>query len=546
MFITENFGLTYYEYVYKILSKLTIHQEIDSCGDTFPYYLVYLHGLNNHVNKGFCYLSVNVDDTVNFYTCENILSGYIEVLSSELVYISYFLPECVKLLSHDEKLQAKIAYDNWKQDMFITENFGLTYCEYMDKILSKLTIHQEIDSDGKSVNGCSNTVVNNVDSSKTNTCTNKKFQIPQFIEDTLSDDVDNKGVICDPNFPNKVRGFINHSSAYFTFIGPVKVADTIRNTGVPNYQSARFPLLSGLNIKAWERLLYNYPNKFLIQYIKFGFPLSICNHDNLKVTYVNNHHSATEHPQAVQDYINKELEYGALLGPVKHVTSSHFHCSPLLTRPKDDDKSRIILNLSHPQGQSLNDNVDKLRFDNRHFSLKLVSVDDIIQEILACDSPLIFKIDVSRAFRNLRVDPVDVLKLGISWNGSFYLHSAIAFGWMHGTSAYQMVADAIAHTITTRGGKILPYVDDFVVVSEEGIAKGIFCDLADIFTELGLPMNPDKKIPPSTSLTCLGITIDILNSTIAIDHQKLCAIYEECIRVHNKKYLSKRSPITSR
>ena len=85
---------------------------LEACGDTFPYYLVYLHGLNNHVNKGFYYLSVNVDDTVSFYTCENIPSGYLEVLSSELVHISYFLQECVKLLSHVEKLQAKIAYDN--------------------------------------------------------------------------------------------------------------------------------------------------------------------------------------------------------------------------------------------------------------------------------------------------------------------------------------------------------------------------------------------------------------------------------------------------
>ena len=76
-----------------------------------------------------------------------------------------------------------------------------------------------------------------------------------------------------------------------------------------------------------------------------------------------------------------------------------------------------------------------------------------------------FKIDVSRAFRNLRVDPVDVLKLGIPWDGSFYLGSAIAFGLTHGMSVFQMVANAIAHIITTTGGKVLPHVDDFVVIA---------------------------------------------------------------------------------
>ena len=205
--------------------------------------------------------------------------------------------------------------------------------------------------------------------------------------------------------------------------------------------------------------------------------------------------------------------------------------STLLTRPKDEDKRRIFLNLSHPQGESLNDNVVKTNFDNIPFSLKLVTVDDIVQEILALHSPLIFKIDVSRAFRNLRVDPVDVLKLGISWHGSYYLDSLIAFGWLLGTSAFQMVADAIAHIMTSKDGKVRPYVDDFVVVAEEDIAESLFENLANIFNKVGLPMNRDKIVPPCTSMTCLGINIDILHNTLSIDHDKLASIYQECTRV---------------
>ena len=68
-----------------------------------------------------------------------------------------------------------------------------------------------------------------------------------------------------------------------------------------------------------------------------------------------------------------------------------------------------------------------------------------------------------------------------------------------------MVADAIAHIMATKGGKVLPYVDDFVVVANKDIAHDLFKDLASLFTEVGLPMNPDKIVPPSTSMTCLGI-----------------------------------------
>ena len=54
--------------------------------------------------------------------------GYLEVLSSEFVCINYFLSVYVKLLSHDEQLQAKVVYNNWKKDMFIKEAFDMTYC----------------------------------------------------------------------------------------------------------------------------------------------------------------------------------------------------------------------------------------------------------------------------------------------------------------------------------------------------------------------------------------------------------------------------------
>ena len=79
------------------------------------------------------------------------------------------------------------------------------------------------------------------------------------------------------------------------------------------------------------------------------------------------------------------------------------------------------------------------------------------------------------------------------------------------------------------------------MIAEEGLAEDLLCDLADLFTQVGLPMNPDKKITPSTFITCLGITIDIFNSTLSIDHQKLSSIYQECIGVRGKKYLSKKS-----
>ena len=49
----------------------------------------------------------------------------------------------------------------------------------------------------------------------------------------------------------------------------------IEAIGVPNYQQARIPIKSDLNIEQWEPELKDDLDKLLIQYIKFGFSVSI-------------------------------------------------------------------------------------------------------------------------------------------------------------------------------------------------------------------------------------------------------------------------------
>ena len=38
---------------------------------------------------------------------------------------------------------------------------------------------------------------------------------------------------------------------------------------------------------------------------------------------------------------------------------------------------------------------------------------------------MLFKVDVARAFRNLRVDPADSLKLGIKWKDAFFVDAGL-------------------------------------------------------------------------------------------------------------------------
>ena len=102
-------------------------------------------------------------------------------------------------------------------------------------------------------------------------------------------------------------------------------------------------------------------------------------------------------------YLRKETSLGAIVGPVPNIDSDVYHCSPLLSRPKDNNKRRIILNLSHPHDNSLNEKVLRDRFDGQKFTLKFPSVDDIVDRIVSFkgQDPVLYKIDVAQALWTL-------------------------------------------------------------------------------------------------------------------------------------------------
>ena len=170
---------------------------------------------------------------------------------------------------------------------------------------------------------------------------------------------------------------------------------------------------SGLNIKAWEYHLSGFPDKRILQYLSFRFPLSLSDNVQLNSEHVTNHYSTLAYPEADMEYLLKEVKLGAMLGTLEKIDSQEIYCSPLLTRPKDSDKKRVILDLSYTKGMSLNDSVNRFSYDGNAFALKLTSIDNIIEDIKNTDDPMLFKVDVARAFGNLRVDPADCIKLGI-------------------------------------------------------------------------------------------------------------------------------------
>ena len=114
------------------------------------------------------------------------------------------------------------------------------------------------------------------------------------------------------------------------------------------------------------------------------------------------------------------------------------HCLPFLTRPKDGNYRRMVLDLSYPKEKSLHDLVNRDSYDGIAYKLKFPTTDHICEAISQYKDIYISKIDISRAFRQLRIDPADALKLGIAWKGQFFIDTHCAFGYVHSSGIYTL------------------------------------------------------------------------------------------------------------
>ena len=89
--------------------------------------------------------------------------------------------------------------------------------------------------------------------------------------------------------------------------------------------------------------------------------------------------------------------------------------SPLITREKQHSTNHCtIMDLGWPKGFSVNDAIHKCKYLDSYFCLQYPSVDHIIEKVKNIGpGALLYKVDISRAFRHIRIDPGDIDLLGL-------------------------------------------------------------------------------------------------------------------------------------
>ena len=314
----------------------------------------------------------------------------------------------------------------------------------------------------------------------------------------------------------------------------------IRDSGAPNFLKSRIPVPTQLNPQRWYFHLRNYWDKQLPDLINYGFPLDFDRNSILQPTY-ENHTSANQYRDQIDEYLAEELSHGAIYGPFKQLPFP-VHISPLMTRPKQNtDKRRTIMDLSWPKGASVNTSIHKFKYLDTYFSLSYPSIDHIVQEIKKLGpGSLLYKVDISRAFRHLRIDPGDIDLLGIL-HRDLFLDGSLPFGFRLGSGFFERCSDAIRFIMKQHNhNALLNYIDDLIYIGLPSKIHQSYKFLLSLLQDLGLEVSDSKLVPPSTCVTCLGIQVDTVNKTLSIPQEKLQEIKTVCKAWTHKKVVTKQ------
>ena len=184
------------------------------------------------------------------------------------------------------------------------------------------------------------------------------------------------------------------------------------------------------------------------------------------------------------------------------------------------------MDLSFPRGRCVNAGIPRRQYLGVSHAYSLPSVSEVGDRLKDLGhGAYMWSANISRAYRQLRADPLSTPLFSITYRDEMYIDIALPFGCHSSGAACVCVTKAIAWMMKQEGYFAIVYVDDFL--GAEGsflLAQKAF----DNFMTLGVELAKDKCYPPCVRLTWLGFDINITDMRISIPVDKMNKVLEEC------------------
>lgn len=296
----------------------------------------------------------------------------------------------------------------------------------------------------------------------------------------------------------------------------------------PELRQVRSPL----HVEAWTAALNNHPDQrfasYLISGLREGFHIGF-NRESKLVSAARNLPSASEQKAVLDGIFQEERTRERFIGPLQPGKQWQINRIGVIPKGHTPGKWRLITDLSHPPGASVNDGID-----NRFCSLSYITVDDVVRIAAGLGKgALLAKVDIESAYRLVPVHPDDRPLLAMQWNGGVFVDAMLPFGLRSAPKIFTAVADGLEWIIRQRGVQMLGhYLDDFILLgppSDPACQRDLDV-LISTCSELRVPLAGHKLQGPCTKLVFLGIEVDTVNGHLRLPSEKLYrlrAILEE-------------------
>ena len=297
----------------------------------------------------------------------------------------------------------------------------------------------------------------------------------------------------------------------------------IKKSGKYNYQECRIPIPTAIRHDRIREALgkdISIEEERVLDLLKYGMPIN-CDPKYGVNKIQKNHCSAINYKNAINEYIHKNVQSQALLGPFKTAPIANLCFSPLMSVPKDDTKRRIIVDFSFPPGNAINDGISRVTYLDFEIHFSLPSVQSMVSRINELGPGChLYKRDLKGAFRQFCTDPGDYCFTGVSWQGEMYIDTRLAMGLRSSAFCCQSVTQIIAKIANYRAHTLV-YLDDFGGAEHADRAQESFEYLGWVLDHCGLEEAPDKALAPSTEMDWLGVCFDTVGWTMALKPGKL-------------------------
>ena len=287
---------------------------------------------------------------------------------------------------------------------------------------------------------------------------------------------------------------------------------------------------SAWNLELLDSLLTDYEDSDIVEWLRYGWPTGRLPTLKTPVLNTKSHRGALDYPEQMTKYIEKETRYKAVLGPFDKIPFTHnIGISPLSSRPKKGSQDRrVILDLSFPIGDSVNDGIPKDTYMGFQARLTFPKTDELAFRIFQLgEGCYMFKIDLSRYFRQIPLDPGDYSLIGYVIDGKIYFDKVLPMGMRSAPYIAQRITNAIAYIHRSLKYFILNYVDDFVGAEVYDKIWEAYRALENLLKNLRVETSKEKIVPPTTKFEFLGITFDTKTMTMEISEEKLVEIKKE-------------------